>query len=65
MEASGRWIPYCGEAPGPETTGDPRFCTRWTLLGAPALGVGDEDAAHGLRSLRWSSASWSSASPGR
>src|SRR5439155_26472012 len=29
--------PATGEAPGPETTGDPRFCTRWTLLGAPAL----------------------------
>jgi Asp-tRNA(Asn)/Glu-tRNA(Gln) amidotransferase A subunit family amidase len=29
--------PACGEAPGPETTGDPRFCTRWTLVGAPAL----------------------------
>ncbi|HEX2323891.1 MAG TPA: amidase, partial [Chloroflexota bacterium] len=29
--------PATGEAPGLETTGDPRFCTRWTLLGAPAL----------------------------
>jgi Asp-tRNA(Asn)/Glu-tRNA(Gln) amidotransferase A subunit family amidase len=29
--------PVVGEAPGLETTGDPRFCTRWTLLGAPAL----------------------------
>jgi Asp-tRNA(Asn)/Glu-tRNA(Gln) amidotransferase A subunit family amidase len=29
--------PAVGEAPGPETTGDPRFCTRWTLVGAPAL----------------------------
>ena len=26
-----------GEAPGLETTGDPRFCTRWTLVGAPAV----------------------------
>jgi Asp-tRNA(Asn)/Glu-tRNA(Gln) amidotransferase A subunit family amidase len=26
-----------GEAPGLETTGDPRFCTRWTLVGAPAI----------------------------
>ena len=26
-----------GEAPGPETTGDPRFCTRWSLVGAPAI----------------------------
>ena len=29
--------PATGEAPGPETTGDPRFCTRWTLLGVPAV----------------------------
>jgi Asp-tRNA(Asn)/Glu-tRNA(Gln) amidotransferase A subunit family amidase len=29
--------PAVGEAPGLETTGDPRFCTRWTLVGAPAL----------------------------
>lgn len=29
--------PATGEAPTPETTGDPRFCTRWTLVGAPAL----------------------------
>jgi Asp-tRNA(Asn)/Glu-tRNA(Gln) amidotransferase A subunit family amidase len=29
--------PAVGEAPGPETTGDPRFCTRWTLVGAPAV----------------------------
>ena len=26
-----------GEAPTPETTGDPRFCTRWSLVGAPAI----------------------------
>ena len=26
-----------GEAPTPETTGDPRFCTRWSLIGAPAM----------------------------
>jgi Asp-tRNA(Asn)/Glu-tRNA(Gln) amidotransferase A subunit family amidase len=26
-----------GEAPGFATTGDPRFCTRWTLVGAPAI----------------------------
>ncbi len=32
-------IPATGEAPGRETTGDPRFCTRWTLLGAPAVGL--------------------------
>lgn len=30
-------LPAAGEAPGLETTGDPRFCTRWTLVGAPAL----------------------------
>jgi Asp-tRNA(Asn)/Glu-tRNA(Gln) amidotransferase A subunit family amidase len=26
-----------GEAPTPETTGDPRFCSRWSLVGAPAI----------------------------
>ena len=26
-----------GEAPGPDTTGDPRFCSRWSLVGAPAI----------------------------
>jgi Asp-tRNA(Asn)/Glu-tRNA(Gln) amidotransferase A subunit family amidase len=26
-----------GEAPGRDSTGDPRFCTRWTLVGAPAI----------------------------
>ena len=30
-------IPATGEAPAPETTGDPRFCSRWTFVGAPAL----------------------------
>ena len=30
-------IPAAGEAPTPETTGDPRFCSRWTFVGAPAL----------------------------
>lgn len=29
--------PALGEAPGTESTGDPRFCTLWSLLGAPAL----------------------------
>jgi Asp-tRNA(Asn)/Glu-tRNA(Gln) amidotransferase A subunit family amidase len=28
-----------GEAPGLETTGDPIFCTRWTLVGAPAVSI--------------------------
>lgn len=31
--------PTTGEAPTPETTGDPRFCTRWTLTGAPAVTI--------------------------
>jgi Asp-tRNA(Asn)/Glu-tRNA(Gln) amidotransferase A subunit family amidase len=29
--------PAIGEAPTTETTGDPRFCSRWSLLGAPAV----------------------------
>jgi Asp-tRNA(Asn)/Glu-tRNA(Gln) amidotransferase A subunit family amidase len=32
-------LPAAGEAPTPETTGDPRFCTRWTLLGVPAVTI--------------------------
>ena len=32
-------IPTPGEAPGLETTGDPRFCTHWTLIGAPAITI--------------------------
>jgi Asp-tRNA(Asn)/Glu-tRNA(Gln) amidotransferase A subunit family amidase len=28
-----------GEAPTPETTGDPVFCTRWSLVGAPAVTI--------------------------
>lgn len=31
--------PTTGEAPTAETTGDPRFCTRWTLVGAPAVTI--------------------------
>jgi Asp-tRNA(Asn)/Glu-tRNA(Gln) amidotransferase A subunit family amidase len=31
--------PAVGEAPTPETTGDPRFCTRWSLVGAPAIAL--------------------------
>jgi Asp-tRNA(Asn)/Glu-tRNA(Gln) amidotransferase A subunit family amidase len=31
--------PTLGEAPGLETTGDPRPCFRWTLVGAPAVTV--------------------------
>jgi Asp-tRNA(Asn)/Glu-tRNA(Gln) amidotransferase A subunit family amidase len=29
--------PALGEAPTVETTGDPRFCSRWSLVGAPAI----------------------------
>lgn len=29
--------PAVGEAPTSETTGDPRFCSRWSLVGAPAI----------------------------
>jgi len=29
--------PALGEAPTTETTGDPRFCSRWSLIGAPAI----------------------------
>lgn len=32
-------IPTPGEAPTLETTGDPRFCTPWTLIGAPAITI--------------------------
>ncbi|MDE3113289.1 MAG: amidase [Chloroflexota bacterium] len=31
--------PTTGEAPGLETTGDPIFCSRWSLLGAPAVTI--------------------------
>jgi Asp-tRNA(Asn)/Glu-tRNA(Gln) amidotransferase A subunit family amidase len=40
--------PATGEAPGLETTGDPRFCTRWTLVGAPALVLPTGRGPHGL-----------------
>jgi Asp-tRNA(Asn)/Glu-tRNA(Gln) amidotransferase A subunit family amidase len=40
--------PATGEAPGLETTGDPRFCTRWTLVGAPALVLPSGWGPHGL-----------------
>jgi Asp-tRNA(Asn)/Glu-tRNA(Gln) amidotransferase A subunit family amidase len=29
--------PTIGTAPAPETTGDARFCSRWSLTGAPAI----------------------------
>jgi Asp-tRNA(Asn)/Glu-tRNA(Gln) amidotransferase A subunit family amidase len=45
--------PATGEAPSAETTGDPRFCTRWTLVGAPALvlptGIGPNGLPLGLQ----------------
>jgi Asp-tRNA(Asn)/Glu-tRNA(Gln) amidotransferase A subunit family amidase len=31
--------PAIGEAPDWRTTGDPRFCSRWSLVGAPALSM--------------------------
>lgn len=32
-------LPAKGEAPTLETTGDPVFCARWTLVGAPAVTI--------------------------
>jgi Asp-tRNA(Asn)/Glu-tRNA(Gln) amidotransferase A subunit family amidase len=32
-------LPALGEAPSIATTGDPQCCTRWTLVGAPAITV--------------------------
>ena len=52
-----RWIrPYAalltpptfGEAPPRATTGSPRFCSRWTLLGAPAVTVPTGRGPNGL-----------------
>ena len=31
--------PVVGEAPTTETTGDPRYCSRWSLIGAPAIAI--------------------------
>jgi Asp-tRNA(Asn)/Glu-tRNA(Gln) amidotransferase A subunit family amidase len=46
-------IPATGEAPTPETTGDPRFCSRWTFVGAPAIviptGLGPSGLPLGLQ----------------
>jgi Asp-tRNA(Asn)/Glu-tRNA(Gln) amidotransferase A subunit family amidase len=46
-------VPATGEAPTVETTGDPRFCSRWTFVGAPALviptGVGPSGLPLGLQ----------------
>jgi Asp-tRNA(Asn)/Glu-tRNA(Gln) amidotransferase A subunit family amidase len=41
-------LPAAGEAPARDTTGDPRFCTRWTLLGVPAVTVPTGLGPHGL-----------------
>jgi Asp-tRNA(Asn)/Glu-tRNA(Gln) amidotransferase A subunit family amidase len=45
--------PAVGEAPTIETTGDPRFCSRWTFVGAPALviptGLGTSGLPLGLQ----------------
>ena len=41
-------IPTPGEAPGLETTGDPRFCTPWTLIGAPAITIPTGHGPQGL-----------------
>ena len=46
-------VPAVGEAPTLETTGDPRFCSRWTFVGAPALviptGLGPSGLPLGLQ----------------
>jgi Asp-tRNA(Asn)/Glu-tRNA(Gln) amidotransferase A subunit family amidase len=31
--------PATGEAPDHSTTGDPVFCSRWSLIGAPAISI--------------------------
>ncbi len=41
-------LPALGEAPGVATTGDPRLCTRWTLVGAPAVCLPAGRGRHGL-----------------
>jgi Asp-tRNA(Asn)/Glu-tRNA(Gln) amidotransferase A subunit family amidase len=57
VEAVARWAerydgilspPALGEAPGLETTGDPRPCFRWTLVGAPAVTVPSGTGPGGL-----------------
>ena len=40
--------PAAGEAPSLETTGDPSFCTIWTLLGVPAVTIPTGLGSHGL-----------------
>ena len=45
--------PTTGEAPTFDTTGDPRFCSRWSLTGAPAIvipsGLGPRGLPLGLQ----------------
>ncbi|HXX12374.1 MAG TPA: amidase [Burkholderiales bacterium] len=42
-------LPAAGEAPGSlESTGDPSFCTIWTLLGVPAITIPTGLGARGL-----------------
>jgi Asp-tRNA(Asn)/Glu-tRNA(Gln) amidotransferase A subunit family amidase len=40
--------PTTGEAPTAESTGDPRFCSRWSLTGAPAITIPTGVGPHGL-----------------
>ena len=40
--------PATGEAPEASTTGSPRFCSRWSLLGAPALSIPTGRGTHGM-----------------
>jgi Asp-tRNA(Asn)/Glu-tRNA(Gln) amidotransferase A subunit family amidase len=41
-------LPVLGEAPPIATTGDPRPCTRWTLVGAPAFSLPNGRGPAGL-----------------
>ena len=45
--------PTTGEAPSADSTGDPRFCSRWSLTGAPAIvlptGLGEGRLPLGLQ----------------
>ena len=41
--------PAAGEAPASrDTTGDPRFCTIWTLVGVPAITIPTGKGPHGM-----------------
>jgi Asp-tRNA(Asn)/Glu-tRNA(Gln) amidotransferase A subunit family amidase len=40
--------PAAGEAPSIDSTGDPSFCTIWTLLGVPAVTIPTGLGSHGL-----------------